>query len=152
MPTPVRPIGLLPIGFVRRLSEGENERDRSLEAEIVLDERLLPALEGLEDWSHIYVIFWMDQVDRKGPRSFQHTDGIGLLAARSPMHPNPIGLTLVELLGREGSVLRVRGIDALDATPVLDIKPYPDWEGELLVVTEYRVPEWLTAILAQTGE
>lgn len=72
---------------------------------------------------------------------------MGILAARSPIHPNPIGLTLVELVKKEENVLLVRGLDAYDGTPVLDIKPYPDWEQELLVVTEFRVPEWLTEII-----
>ena len=77
-----------------------------------------------------------------------HRDGdVGILAARSPIHPNPIGLTLVELVKREENALWVRGLDAYDGTPVLDIKPYPDWEQDLLVVTEFRVPEWLTEIL-----
>lgn len=72
-----------------------------------------------------------------------------ILAARSPIHPNPIGLTLVDLVKREGHVLWVRGLDAYDGTPVLDIKPYPDWEhGRLLVVTDFRIPEWLTELLA----
>ena len=64
------------------------------------------------------------------------------------MHPNPIGLTLVELVKREENVLWVRGLDAYDETPVLDIKPYPDWEqGQFRVVTDFEVPDWLTDIM-----
>ena len=59
---------------------------------------------------------------------------MGVFAARSPIHPNPIELTLVELVKREANALRVRGLDAYDGTPVVDIKPYPDWEqGHLRV-------------------
>jgi tRNA-Thr(GGU) m(6)t(6)A37 methyltransferase TsaA len=115
---------------------------------VVVDEDVAPALDGIEAWSHIYVIFWMDRALRDGEVVLQHPDGVGIFAARSPIHPNPIGLTLVELVRREGNVLWVRGLDAYDGTPVLDIKPYPDWEhGRLRVVTDFQVPAWLEEIL-----
>jgi tRNA-Thr(GGU) m(6)t(6)A37 methyltransferase TsaA len=137
-----------PIGFVRRSSQHENDRDRSLVAQVVLDKALAPALDGIEDWSHVYVIFWLDRVERKREPVLHHPgSGLGIFAARSPIHPNPIGLTLVELVKRRQNVLWVRGLDAYDGTPVLDIKPYPDWEQELIVVTDFKVPEWLTRIL-----
>lgn len=144
-----RTVEMRPIGFVHRASAEENERDRSLVARIVLDQDWAPALDGIEEWSHLYVIFWLDRVVHSAesdPR--QHPDGVGVLAARSPIHPNPIGLTLVELVKREANVLWVRGLDAYDGTPVLDIKPYPDWEhGHLLVVTDFRVPQWLANLM-----
>jgi tRNA-Thr(GGU) m(6)t(6)A37 methyltransferase TsaA len=121
-------IEMRPIGFVRRTSRHENDRDRSLVAKVVLDEALAPALDGIEDWSHIYVIFWLDRVGRKHEPVLHHRNsGLGIFAARSPIHPNPIGLTLVELVKRRENVLWVRALDAYDETPVLDIKPYPDW-------------------------
>jgi tRNA-Thr(GGU) m(6)t(6)A37 methyltransferase TsaA len=138
------------IGFVSRTSQNENDRDRSLMARVVLDEALAPALDGIQDWSHIYVIFWMDRVGCKETPVLRHPNSdVGIFAARSPIHPNPIGLTLVELVKREGNVLWVRGLDAYDETPVLDIKPYPDWEQDLIVVTDFRVPEWLRRIIEQ---
>ena len=136
------------IGFVRRCAPQENERDRSLVARVVLDPALAPALDGIEGWSHLYVIFWLDRVQRAPELALHHAESdLGVLAARSPIHPNFIGLTLVELVKREANVLWVRGLDAYDGTPVLDIKPYPDWEQELQVVTDFRVPEWLTRII-----
>ena len=143
-------IGMRPIGFVSRTSQHENDRDRSLMAKVVLDEALTPALDGIEDWSHIYVIFWLDRVNHKEEPVLHHPNsGLGIFAARSPIHPNPIGLTLVELVKREENVLWVRGLDAHDETPVLDIKPYPDWEKDLIVVTDFRIPEWLRRIIEQ---
>ena len=145
-------IEMRPIGFVSRTSPNENERDRDLVTKVVFDEDLAPALDGIEEWSHIYVIFWLDRVARTEEPVLHHPDsGLGIFAARSPIHPNAIGLTLVELVRREENVLWVRGLDAYDETPVLDIKPYPDWEQELIVVTEFRVPEWLTRIIEQDG-
>jgi len=138
------------IGFVSRASQHENDRDRSLVAKIVLDEVLAPALDGIEDWSHIYVLFWMDRVERREEPVLHHPNGgIGIFATRSPIHPNPIGLTLVELVKREANVLWVKGLDAYDGTPVLDIKPHPDWDRDLIVVTDFRVPGWLRRIIRQ---
>ena len=146
-------IEMSPIGFVRRTSPDQNDKDRSLVSRIVLDEDLAPALDGIEEWSHLYVIFWLDRVVRTEPPVLHHPgNGLGILAARSPIHPNPIGLTLVELVKREENVLWVRGLDAYDGTPVLDIKPYPDWEhGRFIVVTDFRVPQWLTRIIESSG-
>jgi tRNA-Thr(GGU) m(6)t(6)A37 methyltransferase TsaA len=137
------------VGFVSRDSPAENERDRRLVSKVVVDEDLAPALDGIEAWSHIYVIFWMGQAVPDGETVLHHRGGaVGLFAARSPIHSNPIGLTLVELVRREGRVLWVRGLDAYDGTAVLDIKPYPDWEhGRLMVVTDFAVPAWLEELL-----
>lgn len=142
-------IEMRPIGFVSRISTDENEKDRSLTAKVVFDEDLSPALDGIEEWSYIYVIFWLDRVVRTAkPELFHPRSGTGIFAARSPIHPIPIGLTLVELVKREGNVLWVRGLDAYDGTPVLDVKPYPDWEqGQFIVVTDFEVPDWLTDII-----
>lgn len=144
-------ITMKPIGVVSRVSPIENERDRSLIAKIVVEQDLAPALDGIEEWSHIYVIFWLDKIVRKDdPGLYRHSSGAGIFAARSPIHPNPIGLTLVELIKRDGNVLWVRGIDALDGTPVLDVKPYPEWEqGKLIVITNYSIPGWLKEIIKQ---
>ena len=146
-------IEMRPIGFVSRASPGENERDRSLIAKVVLNEDLAPALDGIEEWSHIYVIFWMGKVVHTAEPQLHHPgDNLGIFAGRSPIHPNPLGLTLVELVKREGNALWVRGLDAYDGTPVLDIKPYPDWgQGHLLTVTDFKIPGWLAKIIEQSG-
>jgi len=85
-----------------------------------------PGLTDIEGFSHLFVIWVFDRADPVAllgtPPCDDRTHGV--FATRSPRRPNPIGLTVVELLGRERAVLRVRGIDMLDGTPVLDIKPY----------------------------
>jgi tRNA-Thr(GGU) m(6)t(6)A37 methyltransferase TsaA len=144
-------IDLKPIGYVRRSSLHENERDRKLISKIVFAEELAPALDGIDEWSHIYVIFWMDRVVTNGELWLHHPgSGVGIFSTRAPIHPNPIGLTLVELVDHKGHIIWVRGLDALDRTPVLDIKPYPDWEhGHLQVVVDFKIPEWLEKIIEQ---
>ena len=100
------------------------------------------ALDGIEEWSHIYVIFWMDRVATNGELRLHHPrSGVGIFSTRAPIQANPIGLTLVELVDHKAGVIWVRGLDALDGTPILDIKPYPDWEhGHLQVVVDFKIP------------
>jgi tRNA-Thr(GGU) m(6)t(6)A37 methyltransferase TsaA len=150
-------IEMSPIGLVRRASPDEDTRDRSLISEVVLIGELAPALDGIEDWSHLYIIYWLDKVSQSGEPSLQFASTgaappLGVLATRAPIHPNPIGLTLVQLVSRDENVLSVRGLDAYDGTPVLDIKPYPDWEGgRFVVVTDFRGPEWVTGTVKRDG-
>jgi tRNA-Thr(GGU) m(6)t(6)A37 methyltransferase TsaA len=98
------------------------------DAEGVLDiaPDLEPALADIEGFSHLYVIWVFHQADAVSLTSTPPTDDRphGVFATRSPRRPNPIALTVVRLLGREGNRLRVRGVDMLDGTPILDIKPY----------------------------
>ena len=149
-------IELEPIGFVRRKSADEDVKDRSLVSEVVLNNSLTEALDGIDEWSHITIIYWLNRVVHNEkpilhfPGAKPESPPLGILATRAPIHPNPIGLTLVELIKREKNVIHVRGLDAYDGTPVLDIKPYPDWEhGQFIVVTDFRVPEWLRNIIAK---
>lgn len=80
----------------------------------------------IDGFSHLYVIWQFHRVTGYDLTARPPSDDRphGVFATRSPRRPNPIGLTVVELIGREGTRLRVRGVDMLDGTPVLDIKPY----------------------------
>lgn len=83
-------------------------------------------LQDIDGFSHLYVVWMFDRsegVELTGPSPMDEKVH-GVFASRSPFRPNPIALTVVELLGREGGTLQVRGVDMLDGTPVLDIKPY----------------------------
>ena len=138
-------IELKPIGFVKTKAVGKEVRDRSNVSEIILRQDLAEALDGIEDFSHLFVIFWMHEIPKEERRTMKvHPRGrmdmplLGIFATRTPYRPNPIGLTLVELLRVEGNVVTVRGLDAFDGTPVLDIKPFDYWE----MVEDARVPEW----------
>ena len=99
------------------------------DAEGVLD--ILPefdaGLRDIEGFSHLYVLWCFDRADGFDLVATPPTDEgrpHGVFATRSPRRPNPIALTVVELLRRDGSWLHVRGVDMLDGTPILDIKPY----------------------------
>ncbi len=85
-----------------------------------------PGLLDIEGFSHLFVVWMFDRSERvelMGPTPMDHRVH-GVFATRSPFRPNPIALTVVELLRREGGTLHVRGVDMLDGTPILDIKPY----------------------------
>jgi tRNA-Thr(GGU) m(6)t(6)A37 methyltransferase TsaA len=141
-------IEVCPIGVVRRQQPDEDINDRDLISKIVIDRKYADGLAGTEDWSHFYVIFWMNRTSEEKktllcPGSELKMPTVGIFATRAPVRPNPIGLTLVELVRREGNVLAVKGLDALDGSPVLDIKPYPYWvKGRWIVVTKYKAPAY----------
>ena len=123
---------LQPIGQVRSAYSEVSQIPKGLgadhTAEGVLE--LLPAFEpgllDIEGFSHLYVIWAFHRAQGVELLAFPPSDDRphGVFATRSPQRPNPIGLTVVELLGRDGRRLRVRGVDMLDGTPILDIKPY----------------------------
>lgn len=93
---------------------------------VELDPAYAPALEGLAGTTHLWLLYWMDRAPRdllvQVPR--QYGTGRGTFALRSPARPNPIALSAVRLLGIDGARLQVVGLDCLDGTPLLDIKPY----------------------------
>jgi tRNA (adenine37-N6)-methyltransferase len=122
-----------PIGFVQSPYKETSSIPRGLgakhEAEGVLEILLEfePGLTDIEGFSHLYVLWAFDRSDGFDLIAHPPTDEKrphGVFATRSPRRPNPIALTVVELLGRNGASLHVRGVDMLDGTPILDIKPY----------------------------
>lgn len=121
-----------PIGFVRCAYHDAAEIPRGFgarhDAEGVLEiaEDLAPGLTDIEGFSHLFVVWVFDRSQSVELLGTPPTDDRphGVFATRSPYRPNPIGLTVVELLRRDGNRLLVRGIDMLDGTPILDVKPY----------------------------
>lgn len=121
-----------PVGFVRapfketsQIPKGcgaKHEAEGFIELEPEFEQGLL----DIEGFSHLYVIWVFHQSEGYALTGTPPTDTRphGVFATRSPYRPNPLALTVVRLLAREGRRLRVRGLDMLDGTPVLDIKPY----------------------------
>jgi tRNA-Thr(GGU) m(6)t(6)A37 methyltransferase TsaA len=138
-------INLKPIGFVKTDAVGKEVRDKNLISQIVFREELTEALEGIQGFSHLFVIFWLHKIgenERKAmkvhPRGREDLPLLGVFATRTPCRPNPIGLTRVKLLGVKGNVVVVQGLDAFNGTPVLDVKPSDFWD----TTEEATVPEW----------
>ncbi len=138
-------IVLNPIGYVKTTAKGDEVKDKALLSQIVLRDDLVEGLCGISDYSHLFVLFYLNQVTDEQKKTLKvHPRGrmdmplVGVFVARTMLRPNPIGLTLVELVKVEGNVLTVRGLDAYNGTPVLDIKTYDFWD----MAEDIRVPDW----------
>lgn len=137
-------IVLKPIGYVKTDAVGTEVRDKRRISQIIIKAELVEALEGIDGFSHLFVLYWLNQVSRGEVRLKVHPRGRvdlplrGVFATRTMYRPNPIGLTLVELLKVEGNVLTVRGLDAFDGTPILDLKPFDPWD----TAKDAKVPSW----------
>ena len=130
----VRPIGVIRSALKDPADAPKQGALTDQEAEVVVDPAYLPALDGVEKRGKIIVICWMHVADRDRlkvhPRDRGDRPERGVFSTRSPHRPNPLSLHTVTLLGIEGNVLRVRGMDAIDGTPVVDIKSHsPELDG-----------------------
>ena len=153
-------IKLKPVGVVRTVLTNDEVKElwhKGTDSEIEIFEDYAPALEGIEEFSHIIVLSYLHETtdtQRKTlqarPRRFlkygmklEDLPLMGVFCLDSPHWPNPIGLTIVQLLARDGNILTVNGLDAFNNTPVLDIKPYTPER----CITQFRLPHWFQSLL-----
>jgi len=119
-------IGRIRTPWARREDCPKNGRESNAPCTIEVDARWAAALKGVETCSHLVVLYWMDRARRdlvvQSPRHYDEQRGS--FALRSPVRPNPIAMSVVKLSRVEGTKLFVTGLDCLDGTPLLDIKPY----------------------------
>lgn len=119
-------IGRIRTPFARREDCPKNARGSDALCRIEVDPRWTPALDGLAGLSHVVVLYWMDRARRdlvsQTPRHLGQARGT--FALRSPARPNPIAMSVVPLVDVVGSTVVVRGLDCLDGTPLVDLKPY----------------------------
>ncbi|MEA2085674.1 MAG: tRNA (N6-threonylcarbamoyladenosine(37)-N6)-methyltransferase TrmO [Chloroflexota bacterium] len=142
------------IGTVRNEIKRPSHREcTEVVSEIVIDAGLTEALDRLDEFSHIIVLYWMHKAAGGQPAARVHPRGrreaplVGVFATRSPNRPNPVGQTTVRLLERRGNILKVKGLDAIDGSPVIDIKPYlPGYDSP----ADAGVAPWIT-ICHETG-
>jgi tRNA-Thr(GGU) m(6)t(6)A37 methyltransferase TsaA len=145
-------ITIHPVGMVHNDIETPTDDNwHKVISEIHINTDLQDGLQGLSDWSHVVVIFSMHETQFdpqqhliRRPREREDMPRLGIFAQRARHHPNTIGITAVRLLGIDGAIVRVKGLDAINGTPVLDIKPYaPVYDG----VTEPLVPAWFVRLM-----
>jgi tRNA-Thr(GGU) m(6)t(6)A37 methyltransferase TsaA len=126
-----------PVGVVR--SPYRTKREAPIQPRFSEEEALIEIFgefaEGLKDiegFSHIWVLFHFHESEGFDlcTKPYLDDEERGVFACRSPRRPNPIGMSLVKLVGREGNMLRIKGLDMIDGTPVIDIKPYVDFFDE----------------------
>lgn len=148
------------IGRVRRPGTRETARDEYFdpwqESFLEIDEHWLDGLIGIEDFSHLVVLFYLDRAERRRsagePRQAKDAHGltpVGFFSTRTPKRPNPIGIACPRLLRREGNRLYVQGIDAWDRTPILDIKGYYPRDE---MRPDAEIPGWLELLWKQHDE
>ena len=146
-------IACTPIGTVRcpvtKMSQGNWAQ---VVSEIHLEPQYQGGLQGLEGFSHVLVVFYLDRIPPfdaanqllRRPRGMENMQELGVFAQRTKYRPNPIGVTAVALQGIKGNILSVRGLDALDGTPVLDIKPYiPEFDR----IKDVGLPDWVAHVM-----
>jgi len=143
---------LNPIGVVKSPVAQETDEDwGNVISEIHLEDNFSSGLEGIEAFSHILVIFYMHKSTfdpqvhlLRRPQGRDDMPMIGIFAQRAKHRPNPIGLTAVQLVARDKNILAVKGLDAIDGTPILDIKPYfPNFDR----IDQPEAPEWVERLM-----
>jgi tRNA-Thr(GGU) m(6)t(6)A37 methyltransferase TsaA len=151
-----------PIGVIHtKGSDIEVKEKGDLAGELEIFPEFEAGLEGVDGYSHLFVIVYFDRLrpEQVGPlkvkprgllkRGFtiEELPLLGVFALDSPTRPNPIGLTLVQLIRRQGNRLHVKGLDFFDRTPILDIKGYrPQYRAD-----EYTLPEWFRKLADAKG-
>ena len=156
-------IQMQPVGVIRSSASDDEIRDRSGEFESIIEihREYEEALDSLDGYSHIYILSYFHKLrgEQVGPlkvkprrllrRGFKLEDlpTVGIFALDSPTRPNPIGLSLVRILRRDGRRIVVLGLDCFDGTPVLDIKPY---NGEYKA-DQYSFPSWYSELIQRAG-
>lgn len=162
-----------PVGIVKNIAEKEvlkySNNDIKLDfnaavkqgkdlmkSQIIINKEYVECLEGINDFSHIVVVFWTHKVPNKArqikkvhPAGLKDITMKGIFATRSPVRPNPICKTTVKLLERKGATLIVEGLDAINNTPVIDIKPHlPFYDSPLNV----RLAGWMYELMERLRE
>ena len=130
-----------------------HQKHKNIVAELVVYPEFEEALDGIDAFSHIVVLFWPHRLpeDRRNlrkvhPMGRKDVPQQGIFATRSPARPNPVLVSSVALLGRQGNILRVKGLEALDGSPVIDIKPVTQLNDG---VKNPTFPEWIKQLHAE---
>lgn len=140
------------IGTIRNTIESKKDKGWGSDiSQIIVDKKYEKGLVGLSDFSHIIVVYYLDKanfdMDKyliRRPQNREDMPMVGILSHRAKDRPNPIGITSVELVNVEGNIISVKGLDAIDNTPLIDIKPYyPMYDCKEGAI----VPEWVNRLM-----
>lgn len=139
----LKPIGVIHSPYLERQDAPHQGRMSDKKMTLEIFPEFGDALKGIERVSHILVLYWGDRSNReilqsKTPFS---DEPVGVFASRSPNRPNPIALCIADLLHREGNQLVVKGLDALDGSPLLDIKVYSPAIDSIPNATSWHLPD-----------
>ena len=141
-----------PIGVVKcNISEKIDRNWGKVTSKIIIDEHLMNGLKGLSDFSHIIIVYHLNQAKfiyenhlTRKPQGRDDMPNVGIFSQRAKDRPNPIGVTAVKLISIDKNIVEVQGLDAINDTPVLDIKPYyPVYD----LRENATVPEWVNILM-----
>ena len=141
-------ITLKPIGFARNQEKEHFGGWSGIVSELVINKEYERALAGLEEYSHIIVVYWMHDVKTCDIRHVPQGKAgevpeVGIFACRCPQRPNPLGVSTVKIIGIKGNIVTVRGLDVISGTPILDVKPYtPQYDA----VIDPKIPDWVSKL------
>lgn len=141
-------IKLKQIGFAKNSEKQHFGKWSEVVTDLVIDDQYKDALKGLEDYSHLIVLYWMHEVKtcdiRHVPQGkVGEVPEVGIFACRCAQRPNPIGVSIVRILGIKENILSVKGLDVIKDTPIIDLKPYtPQYD----VVGDVKVPDWVNKL------
>jgi len=146
-------IRLKPIGIVSSpVTERMDINWGKVKSKIILKPEFDGALLGLEGFSHAIIVTYLHQANyekekhlQRRPRNLETMPKIGILSQRAKNRPNPIGITAVEIINVGNDYLEVKGLDAINGTPILDIKPYyPHYDK----IDNPKIPEWVDRLMS----
>lgn len=142
-------ISIKPLGKVKnRVNKPMLPGWKDVETEITIDKKYAKGLDGIEDYSHVIVVYWMDkEIEchlKHYPQGRKDVPYVGIFACRCPQRPNRIALSTVKLLSRKNNVLKVKGLDIVDRTPIIDVKPYTPRYDE---IRNAKVPAWIKKLI-----
>ncbi len=155
----IKNIELFPIGIIRTSATEEEIKNsyEGVEGIIEIFKEFSNGLDGIDEFSHLIIVFWMNKVNEENRKTLKvkhrrllrfgfkenELPEVGVFCTDSPHRPNPIGITIVELINRNDRLLKVKGLDAFNGTPVIDIKPYT-YDRK---IENIKVPKWYIEIL-----
>lgn len=121
---------------------------KGLVSEITIDKRYAKGLDGITGYSHVIIVYWLGQEKechlKHHPQGRKDVPYGGIFSCRCPQRPNRIAISTVKLLSRKNNVIKVKGLDILDGTPVLDIKPYtPVYDR----IGKAKIPTWVSRLI-----
>ena len=136
----IKPIGYVKNKVIKNRFGGVGKEISTIQ----LEKCYSGALKGIEDYSHVIIVYWMDKVKEHmimhRPQGNPEVPIVGIFACRCPQRPNPIGITTVKLLEQKDDQIIVQGLDILDGTPIIDIKPYwPQYDRP----GKAKIPDWV---------
>ena len=142
-------IKIKPLGKAKnRVSKPMLPGWKEIETEIVIDKKYAKGLDGIEDYSHVVVVYWLNKEKechlKHHPQGRADVPFVGIFACRCPQRPNRLAISTVRLLRRFQNCLKVKGLDIVNDTPILDIKPYALQYDK---INKVKIPRWVDKLV-----